>query len=119
MKSTIELIRNLRIDHDLTQAEVADILGISQQHYSQYENEAYELPLRHFITLANYYNVSADYLIGKCRSKEKTGLDLIHITKAYTAAQMVRDLMALGEDERERFVQYLSFLVRSQESRKP
>lgn len=114
MKSTIELIRNLRIDHDLTQAEVAGILGISQQHYSQYETEAYDLPLRHFITLANYYNVSADYLIGKYRSRDKTGLDLIHISKTYTAAQMVNDLMSLSEEERDRFVQYLTFLVQAQ-----
>ena len=117
MKSTIELIRNLRIDHDLTQAEVADILGISQQHYSQYENEAYDLPLRHFITLANYYHVSADYLIGNCRPREKTGLELIHINKTYTAAQMVNDLMTLDEEDRDRFVQYLTFLVRSQKSK--
>ena len=34
MKKTNELIRDLRIDHDLTQAEVAEILGLSQQHYS-------------------------------------------------------------------------------------
>ena len=116
MKNTIELIRNLRIDHDLTQAEVANILGISQQHYSQYENEAYDLPLRHFITLVKYYNVSADYLIGKCRQKDKTGLDLIHITKTYTAAQMVNDLLMLSEDERDQFVQYLTFLVQSQKA---
>ena len=117
MKSTMELLRNLRTDHDLSQADVAEILGISQQHYSLYENEVYDLPLRHFITLANHYNVSADYLIGKCRRKEKTGLELIHISKTYTAEQMVNDLMTLDEDERDRFVQYLTFLVRSQKSK--
>ena len=66
MKSVINLLRDLREDHDHTQSDIAAILGISQQHYSKYETGEYELPLRHFITLAEYYGVSADYLIGRC-----------------------------------------------------
>ena len=65
MKSVMELLYELRVDHDLTQAEVGAVLGISQQHYSKYETGEYELPLRHFVSLANYYQVSADYLIGR------------------------------------------------------
>lgn len=116
MKSIIERIRDLRIDHDLTQADVAEILGISQQHYSQYEHEAYDLPLRHFVTLAEYYDVSADYLMGRCRTKEKTGLDLLHITKTYTAAQLYDDVMSLKPTERENFLHYLAFLLQTQKS---
>ena len=63
MKSVIDLFRELREDHDYSQSDVAAVLGISQQHYSKYETGEYELPLRHFITLAEYYGVSADYLI--------------------------------------------------------
>ena len=48
MKSVMELLYELRVDHDLTQAEVGAVLGISQQHYSKYETGEYELPLRHF-----------------------------------------------------------------------
>lgn len=55
MKSVMELLYELRVDHDLTQAEVGAVLGISQQHYSKYETGEYELPLRHFVSLANYY----------------------------------------------------------------
>ena len=47
MKSVMELLYELRVDHDLTQAEVGAVLGISQQHYSKYETGEYELPLRH------------------------------------------------------------------------
>lgn len=53
MKSVMELLYELRVDHDLTQAEVGAVLGISQQHYSKYETGEYELPLRHFVSLAN------------------------------------------------------------------
>ena len=57
-------LRDLREDHDLKQADVAKILGISQQYYQCYEAEKNELPLRHCITLAKFYNVSIDYIVG-------------------------------------------------------
>ena len=41
MKSVMELLYELRVDHDLTQAEVGAVLGISQQHYSKYETGEY------------------------------------------------------------------------------
>ena len=60
----VQRIRDLREDHDLTQAEVAAILGTSQTMYARYERCANGLPLRHLITLCQYYNVSADYILG-------------------------------------------------------
>ena len=57
-------IRDLREDHDKTQAEIAEILGTSQTMYARYERGANELPIHHLITLCNYYNVSADYILG-------------------------------------------------------
>ena len=64
MKSITEIIRGLREDHDLTQAQVAEILGTSQTMYARYERGANEMPIRHLITLCQYYNVSADYILG-------------------------------------------------------
>lgn len=55
---------DLRTDHDLTQKDIARILGISRQYYSRYENGDIDTPIRHLITLAKYYNVSIDYLCG-------------------------------------------------------
>lgn len=57
-------LKDLREDRDLTQADVARLLGISQQYYQCYEAGKYELPLRHCITLARYYGVTVDYLVG-------------------------------------------------------
>lgn len=57
-------IRDLREDHDLTQQEVADILGTSQTMYARYERGANELPIRHLIGLCKLYGVSADYILG-------------------------------------------------------
>ena len=61
----VKIIRDLREDHDLTQQQVADILGTSQTMYARYERGANELPIHHLITLCEYYKVSADYILGR------------------------------------------------------
>ena len=60
--SYINRIRNLREDFDKSQQEIADYLGTSQTMYARYERGANEMPIRHLIRLAEYYNVSLDYL---------------------------------------------------------
>lgn len=60
----VKRIRDLREDSDKTQQEIADILGTSQTMYARYERGANELPIRHLITLCQYYKVSSDYILG-------------------------------------------------------
>lgn len=60
----VTIIRNLREDADKTQQEIADFLGTSQTMYARYERGANEMPIHHLIKLAQYYNVSLDYLCG-------------------------------------------------------
>lgn len=57
-------IEDLRIDHDLTQQEVADILHCQREVYRRYEKGIREIPLSYAIILAQYYKVSLDYLVG-------------------------------------------------------
>ena len=57
-------LRDLREDHDKSQAEIAQIIGTSQSYYAQYENNKRSLPLERAIMLAKYYNISLDYLAG-------------------------------------------------------
>ena len=57
-------IRDLREDADKTQQQIAEVLGTSQTMYARYERGASEMPIRHLIRLAIYYNVSADYILG-------------------------------------------------------
>lgn len=59
-----EIIRSLREDHDLTQKEVASLLGTEQSYYAKYENGKHPLPIDHLIKLCEYYKVSADYILG-------------------------------------------------------
>ena len=63
MRTFIEKLRGLREDNDLTQSQVAEVLGTSQTMYARYERGANEMPIRHLITLCKFYNVSADYLL--------------------------------------------------------
>ncbi len=67
----IKLIRDLREDNDITQKEIANYLGTSQTMYARYERGANELPIRHFIALCKYYNISADYLLGFTTKRRK------------------------------------------------
>lgn len=57
-------IKDLREDNDKLQKEIAKLLGISQQYYSEYENGNRTIPITHLITLAKYYNTSIDYIVG-------------------------------------------------------
>ena len=63
-------IRDLRQDHDLTQKEMAQILGMSQTGYSKYETGENDIPTAVLIRLADYYCTSVDYLLGRTRKKE-------------------------------------------------
>ena len=65
MKMIYKRIRDLREDNDLMQKEVAAILGIDQRVYSNYETGKREIPTRFLIKLADFYNTSVDYILGR------------------------------------------------------
>ena len=58
-------IRDLREDHDLTQKYLGELLGCSQRIYSNYERGEVDIPTRFLIRLADFYDVSVDYLLGR------------------------------------------------------
>jgi len=59
-----ERIRGLREDKDLNQTQIADLLGVTQTAYSQYELGKRPLPIDYLIFLCKYYHVSSDYILG-------------------------------------------------------
>jgi len=63
MRTFTDKLRGLREDNDLTQVQIAEILGTSQTMYARYERGANEMPIRHLVTLCKFYNVSADYFL--------------------------------------------------------
>lgn len=58
-------IEDLRVDHDLTQQQVADILGCQREVYRRYEKGTRTIPVEFLIKLADYYKVSMDYIVGR------------------------------------------------------
>lgn len=56
-------LRDIREDCDLTQEYLASILNIRQNTYSQYETGSRQIPIDLLIKLADYYNVSVDYIL--------------------------------------------------------
>lgn len=62
-------LRDLREDNDLKQSQIAELLNIKQNTYSQYENEKREIPISMLWKLADYYNTSVDYIIGRTDKK--------------------------------------------------
>ena len=63
-------IRDLREDNDLTQREMGTILSCSQRVYSNYERGELDIPTDILIKLADYYNVSVDYLLNRTKKRE-------------------------------------------------
>lgn len=59
-----ERMRELRQDNDLSQQQIADILGVAQTTYSQYELYKRPMPIEYLVALCKFYNVSADYMLG-------------------------------------------------------
>lgn len=64
-------IRDLREDSDLTQTQVARMLGMSQTGYSKYETGENDLPTDVLIRLSKFYNTSIDYLLGQTDRRER------------------------------------------------
>lgn len=75
-----ENLRVIREDRGYTQKQIAEILETTQQYYSDYENGKRDIPIRVYIVLSRFYNVSIDYLAGQtdmplpiCGSQGKAG----------------------------------------------
>ena len=62
-------IRDLREDHDLTQKQVAQLLCMSQTGYSKYETGENDIPTAVLIKLADFYQTTTDYLLGRTDKK--------------------------------------------------
>jgi transcriptional regulator with XRE-family HTH domain len=108
-KKPNEIIRNLREDNDLNQAKIAKIIGTSQQYYSKYERGKFEIPLRTMIALADYYEVSLDYLAGRTDCAQGVyGLNK-DIVKDYSVSKLISDILSLNNNGRRYIVEYIDF----------
>lgn len=103
-------IRDLREDADKTQEELAEYLGTTAQYYGKYEKGEREIPFSRAIALANFYQVSLDYLAGRTNRLHDTSphafpSDELHILEQYAA---------LTERNKGRLEQFLDTLCEQQ-----
>ena len=62
-------LRDLREDNDLTQTQLAKLLGMSQTGYSKYETGENDVPTQILIKLADLYDTSIDYILGRTNDR--------------------------------------------------
>lgn len=62
-------LRDLREDKDLSQRQVAQMLGMSQTGYSKYETGENDIPTQVLIKLADFYKTTTDYILGRTDKK--------------------------------------------------
>lgn len=63
-------IQDLRNDADMSQRQLSEILHISQRSYSHYETGSRNIPIEMLVRLADYYDTSIDYLVGRTDNKK-------------------------------------------------
>ena len=105
MKETKRIIRGLRKNKNLKQSEIADFLKISQQTYSSYEIGRNGIPLNIVMSLADFYNVSTDFLLGRT-TYEQGVMNLNKLIIAdYSVGQLISDVLSLDNNGRKYVVE--------------
>lgn len=110
MKDLREKIRDLREDRDLKQKVVAAHLDISQQTYSNYERGRRDIPTWAVVALANYYQVSTDYLLGTDSGYLGSTNPEDYFVEDKTMRDVMYDIQKLQGDGREELVKYIRYL---------
>lgn len=110
MKELHEIIRDLREDRDIKQKTVAEYLNVSQQAYSNYENGHREFPIWAIIKLAEYYEVSIDYLLGAEQSYAGSSTLSRKYLGDVTMHDVVYDIQNLNPQNKRDLLRYIRFL---------
>lgn len=94
-----ECIKNLRKSHKLTQAELSDILNIGQSTLANFENGKRTIPTDIIIKLAQYFNVTTDYLLGISSEPTTNSINYTHLNN--DELQLLNTYRSLSPDARQ------------------
>lgn len=84
----VENLKKLRIKHKISQKQLADVIGVSQQSINKYENHNIEPDIDTLKSLANYFNTSIDYLVGYSnKNTSDINSELLYIFNQMTSDQ--------------------------------
>ena len=96
-----ELLAELRQDRKLTQEALAKILFVSSGTISNYENGVHLPDVEKLVSLANFFNVTTDYLLGRCSSQLSPDvLDSI-LLEGRTAGALLRDIQNISPERKQ------------------
>lgn len=82
-------LKKLRSEYNISQQQLADVIGVSQQSINKYENHNIEPDIETLKTMANFFNTSIDYLVGYEENKTEIGntQELLRLFNLMTAEQ--------------------------------
>lgn len=106
----LETLHRLRLEHHMTQQDVASYLNISRTTYANYEQGRREPDTYTLIHIAHFYHVSVDYLVGNIKD------DLSQ--KPHNYQEVYEAMSRLPDEELELVKQYIMVLCEKQESKK-
>jgi transcriptional regulator with XRE-family HTH domain len=108
MKKFNDRLKDLREDNDLTQVNIGRLINKRQQQYSKYETGESEPPLGILSLLADYYNVSIDYIVGRTACKEGVAVLNNKIMPGISVGSLISDIMKLSEAGRASVIDYIA-----------
>lgn len=107
-------IRDLREDKDMKQVEVANLLNVGLSTYQRYERGELRIYLDTSVELANYYNVSLDYIAG--RTNDKRGFNKSDLPKM--EVELLKKFRYLSVDRQNRILERIDVFCEEQEIEK-
>ena len=104
-------LRDLKEDADLTQKQVAEIIGVSINHYGKYERGETDIPFEKAFMLSEYYNVSLDYIAGKTNIQNQ-----LNVKISREELSLLKKYDSLSERNKGKLELFLEQLLDRQES---
>lgn len=113
-----ERLRILREKKKLKQKDVAQMLGITQQIYSNYETGKCDLPVRHLLGLAEFYDVSTDYILGRISYSRLLPQYSQSFIQRVSIGDFMHRVMSFNSKSKGYLVSYVNYLTYLENSEK-
>lgn len=104
-------LRDLKEDKDLKQSIIAKLINSSENQYGRYERGENDIPLEKALILANYYNVSLDYIAG--RTNDKRGLTRSEMSDVET--DFIKKFRSLSENGKGKIIERLDIIFEQEQ----
>lgn len=102
-----ELLAELRKDKSMTQHDLADVLHVSVGTISNYEKSVHFPDVEKLVNLADFFNVTTDYLLGRCESNLSPDVFQEMVTEGKTVGDIIATLRQLPEERKRMLVQII------------